>query len=209
MTDHRKTTRRAILAGAAAVPAVALAPPLAVAGELDPVFAAIEKLRQAEAELTAMSMEIDTAEGAVNEANPLFPKGCRPEGLVLWRDRCIGGTEIDAARDEFIATGIAAPDVIEREYQLKKYEHRAGLRAGRDWDRKHGLASLRARHRRLIRAVFAAREDLSTVRPTTVAGATALIVYLDADIREFDDFDDWHQVPLENAAAALNSMVVS
>ena len=44
------TTRRAVLAGAAALPALAIIPAMAVdAGSVDPVFAAIEKHRQAEA----------------------------------------------------------------------------------------------------------------------------------------------------------------
>jgi hypothetical protein len=53
MTDDRKTTRRALLAGAAAVPAIAIAPPIALAGESDPIFAAIEECTRAESDFEA------------------------------------------------------------------------------------------------------------------------------------------------------------
>lgn len=50
-----KQTRRTILAGAAAFPALAIIPTTAVAaGGVDPIFAAIEKHRQAEAAYTEM-----------------------------------------------------------------------------------------------------------------------------------------------------------
>jgi hypothetical protein len=42
-------------------------------------------------------------------------------------------------------------ETIEREYREKKAEYRAALRAGRAWDRDHGVASLRP-HLLLARA---------------------------------------------------------
>jgi len=51
-TKHSTTTRRAVLAGAAALPALSL-PALAIPAQVDPVFAAIERLRRLYAEWTA------------------------------------------------------------------------------------------------------------------------------------------------------------
>jgi selenocysteine lyase/cysteine desulfurase len=53
-----KTTRRAVLAGAAALPALAIIPATALgAGAVDPIFAAIERHRQAEATYVAACNE--------------------------------------------------------------------------------------------------------------------------------------------------------
>jgi len=66
MTDDRKMTRRAMLAGAAAVPALALAPTLAAAAAVpDPVFAAIEAHRTASAAVAAACKEVAAAEDRI------------------------------------------------------------------------------------------------------------------------------------------------
>jgi hypothetical protein len=51
------TTRRAILAGAAALPALAIIPATALSAAADPIFAAIEKHRQIEAAYVAACNE--------------------------------------------------------------------------------------------------------------------------------------------------------
>jgi hypothetical protein len=167
MSKDVKTTRRAMLAGAAAVPAITIAPTIALAGEPDPIFAAIEKLQRLNAEEDAVSIDIDRAEEVIRRKLPLYPHGYRPSGLIEWRSySAISGDEIDRAREEFIRDEVADFETIEQEYREKKREYRASLRAGREWDRKHGLASLRARQHRLIRAHFAATEELSKIKPT-------------------------------------------
>jgi hypothetical protein len=87
----------------------------------------------------------------------------------------------------------------------KKAEYRAALRVGREWDRQHGLASLGARAHRVTRAARAATEALSKVAPTSFAGACTLVEYVQADLEEFNNFDDWHSCALANAALALKA----
>jgi hypothetical protein len=193
----KNVSRRAMLAGAAAVAAVALAPALAAAAEPDPILAAIEKLRQVEALDFALACEIDQVEEGISTH--------RPAPLVAWRDYS-AISDCDAAREQFITHAVADVETIEREYREKKREYRAKLRAGREWDRKHGLASLRTRQHKLMRAEFAAREALSKIRPTTIAGATALTEYLRADMKEVKNCEDWHEGALANAVTALKTV---
>jgi hypothetical protein len=58
-----------------------------------------------------------------------------------------------------------------------------------EWDRKHGLASLRARQHRLIRAHFAATEGVIKNKANSIAGTTALIEYLNDDMKTFESFE--------------------
>jgi hypothetical protein len=191
--------RRAMLAGAAAVPAIGIAPTIALADKPDPIFAAIEKHRQIYAQESAVLIELNNAEEEVSTY--------RPAELVAWRDySAIGSTELDAAREQFIKHALADVKTIDREYREKKRECCAKSRAGRDWDRKHGLAALRTRGHKLMRAEFAAREELSKIRPTTIAGATALIEYLHADMKEFKNCEDWHEGALVNVVTALKAV---
>jgi hypothetical protein len=66
----KNMNRRAMLAGAAAVPAIAIAPSVALAGEPDPVFAAIGNYQRADAAFIARAMlEDELAEAGIRLAN--------------------------------------------------------------------------------------------------------------------------------------------
>src|SRR5450759_4575557 len=60
------TSRRAVLAGAAALPALSL-PALAIPAQVDPVFAAIEEHRRLNAEYSALTLARDELEGRLPE----------------------------------------------------------------------------------------------------------------------------------------------
>jgi len=66
--SHANLSRRAILAGAASVPAIALPAVAAMAASLpDPIFAAIETARAAEAVCNAVDENDDAIDAAVDE----------------------------------------------------------------------------------------------------------------------------------------------
>jgi hypothetical protein len=116
------TTRRAMLAGAAtlsATTAIATGAAIAAPVDDDPNFAAIEKLRRTEAEFHDVCEQLDQAEFATGETWPC--------PLVAWRSySMIGRTEIERARDEFLAQGLD-PRKIEKEYREKKEEEPLGI----------------------------------------------------------------------------------
>jgi hypothetical protein len=158
------STRRAILAGAAAIPALALpaiakpartpTPPEGFtsvidakgklwfkADEPDPIFAAIELHTRLEDEVDQLSTTI----AAIEDARPRsqFP---RPNTLVSWRGySAIGFTEIERRRDELLAEGKLRPETIESEYQTKKAEERALLADEEAWRKQLGTHELHVR----------------------------------------------------------------
>lgn len=144
----------------------------------DGVFAAIERHRQAEKGLDALFAQIDEIEGAAFKSDP------RPDALVSWRNYdLIGGTEIERARDEFLAAPNANRAQITREYRQKKAEFRALQIAQRRWDKKHGASDLRRRAEACRRKYTAAEQLLEYCEPTTIAGAAALAEYAHADLK--------------------------
>src|SRR5664280_2909798 len=65
-TKHSTTTRRAVLAGAVALPVLSL-PAIAIPAQVDPVFAAIENHRRLNAEYSALTLARDELEGRLPE----------------------------------------------------------------------------------------------------------------------------------------------
>jgi len=198
--------RRNTLAAVASLPALAVPIVTSAAAGPDPIFAAIEKHRQIWAEHGAVYNQIDQAEWKIREGK--IDKH-RPYGLVAWRNYShIGGSEIDRVREEFLEQAVADRETIEREYREKKAEHRAALRAEREWDRRNGLAPLRVRLNRLGRAGRTAEQALSEIAPTSVAGAAALVDYVRRDIEDFADDDRWYVAALANVAEGLKVIAV-
>jgi hypothetical protein len=170
-----------MLAGAAAVPAVALAPALAAAAEPDPILAPIEKLRQVEALDFALACEIDQVEEGISTH--------RPAPLVALRDYS-AISDFDAAREQFITHAVLT---------WKRSSGNTGRRSasiaqscGQDESGTESMYWLRCAPASTssMRAEFAAREALSKIRPTTIAAATALIEYLRADMKEVKNCED-------------------
>jgi hypothetical protein len=74
----KNVSRRAMLAGASAVPAIAIAPSITAAGEPDPIFAAIERYRKTSADfITLCRAEDDLREKGVSQSRlrgPAHPR---------------------------------------------------------------------------------------------------------------------------------------
>ena len=73
------------------------------------------------------------------------------------------------------------------------------------WDRRHGITSVRRMTERVRREANKAAMQLSQTRPTTVAGAGALVAYARADIEAFSEPGDWALTALASAADALQA----
>lgn len=71
---------------------------------------------------------------------------------------------------------------------------------------KRQLEALAAESRRLDKAEDRSLGALSRIRPTTPAGAAALIGYIIEDMKDGDS--PWHQTALANVARALTKMAV-
>ena len=187
------TSRRAVLAGAAALPALTLP---TIASEPDPILAAIERHGKLSKEQLSLWIDLDKAEGKI--------RGHRPIALIRWRDYDIGGSEIDFRRETLLREGKLKPKTIEREYLQAKAEERELKDAAIEWDKNHGLHEKRQRRETLKNEVDSADEVLAKVTPTTLAGAVALLEYVLADgaLRENEPLD-WHIAALENVAKSL------
>jgi hypothetical protein len=209
-------TRRAILAGGAAtIPALATAVGVAAAAavthidleaasiaaavvplEPDPIIAAIVEHRRLDRKSSALSMALSDAEDAI--------KPRRPIPLVIWRNYMIGGSELERARRELLRDCVASPEKIEQEYRAAKQQERAKRRAMREWYKRNGLEDLRLKVKKAREVERDALYTLMDVRPTSAAGAGALITYVRRDMEGGEE--PWHSAALANAARALLAM---
>jgi hypothetical protein len=88
--------------------------------------------------------------------------------------------------------------------KLDEAEFEAGRTHGkRPWE----LIALRGQEERALAAVRKAAMRMARTKPTTLAGAAALISYTRRDIMEGEV--DWQMVALKTAASALTRMVAS
>jgi hypothetical protein len=164
--------------------------------EPDPIFAAIEEHRRLWDEEYNVSTMLDEAERE---------KGRAPIPLIAWRTYShIGGSEIERARKEFLRHRVAKPRKIEQEYREAKARERAVWRAHRQWYKKNGLAALKTQCDQVRKAEQKALMALTTIRPTTTAGAGALVMYVRDDMKDGDH--PWQERALANAARALLGM---
>ncbi len=183
----KKISRRAVAAASAI--------------ESDPIYAAIKQHRKLVAESDRRYDELQKAEHAAEKKH-----GRRPSALIDWRGYSeIGASEIDDRREEFLRQPGADRKQVEREYRYAKYCARAAVRAGLEWDKRTGVAPLRQRYERTRRAETAAGRRMAKTKPTTPAGAAALVNYVRHDI-EIGEGPGWHKIALATTAAALNRM---
>jgi hypothetical protein len=92
-------------------------------------------------------------------------------------------------------------------------EESARLRDENDYHR-HGIATLRERHENLVRELRAAEERLFKIRPTSIAGAAALVAYVHAELvccanAGFEGGPNWTLPALANAVVALRMIYAS
>jgi hypothetical protein len=169
--------------------------------KVDPIFAAIEAHKRAVKQWTAIDTELDKKSIAAGKKH-----GRRPTELIVWRDFYIGGTEIPARRDLFLSERTANRQLILAEYRDAMERYRKQCRAAAMWDRRAGVNGLRAQVRRGLAADEAAGRRLARLKPTTLAGAAALIEYvlIEAD---HHPLSDWGEQALKTTARALRVMV--
>jgi hypothetical protein len=191
-------SRRHLVTTAAALPALALPAAAATLGhEPDPIFAVIEEHRRLWDAWVVPLGALDEAEIKVDDPYP--------HPLVAWRHYShIANSELERARDEFLAMPGADVAAIELEYQDAKARERSLIRANRAWYRRNGLTQLKAENERHTRAIQKAGRALGRIRPTTPTGAAALIEYVNDDMWGCDLA--WHEPALANITAALRQM---
>jgi hypothetical protein len=170
------------------------------AGTPDPIFAMIETHKKLVAEWTRLSDQLDNA-----IADAAAEYGARPTELIHWRNYTIGDSEIDQRREDLLETGIIAPAIVEAEYLEAKARYQAQVAAVQAWYEKTGLAVLQREADTLLAQHEQYAQLLARTKPTTPAGAGALIQYVLNDYLCADE-GYWHTTALKTAADALTEM---
>ena len=168
---------------------------------VDPIFGLIAEHKRLFEESLRLYSELDTAESQAGRTH-----GKQPSPYIAWRNRStLDGELIDDAREKFLRQPGADSEQIEKEYQDAKARLADAKRAGGEWDRRTGIAPLRNQCELASRAENEAAMRMARMKPTTPAGAGALI---DLIRRELVDSEpsDWMMTALETAAAALAEM---
>jgi hypothetical protein len=166
----------------------------------DPIFKAIEAHSRAMKEWLRIDGKLDNRKHAAMKRI-----GRRPFELIAWRNNHIGGTELAARRDEFIAHKVADRKTIEAEYRdaVRRYERQ--VRRAAAWDRRAGIAKLRGESEAANEGEQYAAQQLARTYPTTIAGVAALLTYAIDDSMD-EMFSEWGKKTLSNATGALRSM---
>src|SRR5882757_4103263 len=161
--------RRAVLSTLVAGGVAATMTIPATAGD-DPIFAMIETRKKLMAEWQALYGQLDEAEFAAADEH-----GRRPIELIHWRNYHIGAGEIDARRQILLEAGEIDPATVEEEYLDAKARYQAKIAAALAWDERTGLATLRDDVDDRITAERQFARLLAHTKPTTLAGAAAVI----------------------------------
>ena len=169
---------------------------------IDPIFAAIDAYK---ARTKEMSCLYDKLEEAEFEAAKTYGRRLWP--LIGWRNYSeIGGREIDDRRKEFLSQPGADPKQVEKEFRNAKAREAAAEQAGVEWDQRAGIAPLREQYERARLAEHRGGMRMARTKPTTMAGAAAMITYTRRDIMKGEV--DWQMVALKTVAVALAQMNV-
>ena len=168
----------------------------------DPSFAAVESHRKAENAWRITFRILEEAELKVDDKK----LGLRPSPLVFWRNHHIGESEIERVRDELLTLPGIDPQTIETEYWDAKARLLGTELAGKEWDERAGLANLRRDYDRANMAERRAAWKLARTKPTTAAGASAMLTYISTEpaVGLFDLGEtDWHETAFRTVAASL------
>lgn len=185
---------------AGALPIALTGSDVAAASGADPIFAMLATHKKLMAEWQALYDQLDEDEGNAAEEH-----GHRPIELITWRNYQIGAGEIEIRRQALLEVGKIDPAIVEEEYLDAKARYKAKVEAGLAWDQRTGLATLRQDVDSRITAERQYAGCLSHTKPTTPAGAAALIQYiLDDDLVADESW--WHMTALRSAVAGLNSV---
>jgi hypothetical protein len=206
-SEHSRidTTRRLLLSSAAGLAAggTALAraiPPAAATSQLnhpapDPILAMIENHKSLQATWRHLYDQLDEAESDAAEVH-----GRRPIGLIHWRNYHIGGSEIDDRRESLLQEAEIPAATIEQEYLDAKARYQAQMVAGLALDERSQLAEKRKEVDRAMTAWRRFARRLAKAKPTTPAGAAALIqCLLDEELTTDDGY--WHMAALNTGCA--------
>src|SRR6266404_2319248 len=180
-TQSRRTVLGQIVAGGVAATMTATA----TAAGADPIFAMIVMHKKLTADWQGLYDQLQEA-----EFNAAKEYGHRPIELIHRRDYTIGASEIDTRRQTLLEAGEIDPATVEQEYLDAKARYQAKIEAGLAWDERTGLATLRKDVDRGIAAWRRYAKRLARTKPTTLAGAAALIQYV-LDDNLCDDEDYW------------------
>jgi hypothetical protein len=160
----------------------------------------IETHKRLQATWQPLYDQLDEAESDAAEVH-----GRRPIGLIHWRNYHIGGSEIDDQRESLLQEAGIPAATVEQEYLDAKARYQAQMAAGLAWDERAGLAAKRKELDRAMTAWRRFERRLAKTKPTTPAGAAALIQYLlDEELTTDDGY--WHMAALSTVVAALSSM---
>lgn len=174
--------------------------PMAKRANVDPIFAAIAEHKARMKEESRLLDKLEEAEFGARETY-----GRRPSELIAWRNYSdIGEYGIDKAREGFLRQPGADPGQIEQQYQNAKARLVAAKHEGIAWDYRAGTAQLRKASDGASDAEDRAAMRMARTKPTTAAGAAALITYLRRDMDSGST--DWHDVALKTLASALTQM---
>jgi hypothetical protein len=168
----------------------------------DPVFALIDAHKARTKEWRRLYSKLDKAELQARETH-----GPRPWELIAWRNyAAIGGQEIDDRRKEFLNQPGADRKQVEKEFRDAKAREGAAEQAGVEWDHRAGIAPLREQYEHANAAERRAAMRMARTKPTTPAGAAALVAYTRRDLMCAPD-PAWPMVALKTVASALTRMV--
>jgi len=170
----------------------------------DPIFALIEDYEALETKALGLYQKLDEAEAAAR-----LTHGSRPFELIAWRNySAIGEEEIRSAHDDFIEQGNVDPIEMEAEYLDAKARRVAAERAASKWDQRAGVAPMREQLRLANVATKQAAFQLGRTKPTTPAGAAALIACVLRYVEDEITDGSWSVTALKTTAAALARMNV-
>jgi hypothetical protein len=147
-----------------------------------------------------LSNDLDLAEAEAREKY-----GTRPWELIEWRNySSIGEYEIDKAREEFLSRPGADRDKVEAEYQDAKRRLAARGYECIAWDYRTGVAFLREQYECATIAKERAAIRMARTKPTTPAGAAALIGQAHRELMTGEV--GWEMTALRTIAVSLAQM---
>jgi len=152
-------------------------------------------------------MRLDNeVEDAEHEAREIHGK--RPDRSILWRHYDVFDEEhLDLRREEFLEQPGADHKQVEKEYLEGKARLAAAAHAFAEWDKRAGIAPLRRQSERAEVAATRAALRMARTKPTTPAGAGALLSYLHRDVGiSLGSLAAWHMPAIRTVAIALIRM---
>jgi hypothetical protein len=139
----------------------------------DPIFALIKEHKAAEKERCRADEKRDLAQPEAQKKH-----GPRPDDFVAWRSWAPQSERsLDQLRKEYLSEPGADREQIEKEYRVLKTKLAAAIIASTKYDQRAGLTSLSAQYEAAERAEERAATRLVRTKPTTPAGAAALLNY--------------------------------